>query len=168
MNILTLDTCKSTNLEARKILDSGFVLEPVVITARKQTQGKGRSGNWFSPEDCGIYMSVITSELEAADTRLIGNRLVNLLKEYFKLRVYRSGINDIGLAGRKLAGILCEYHTASNKVIVGVGLNTFRPSNNKIRKDLIKKAVWLNEFSAESLIDHRILVNMITEEIIKI
>jgi BirA family biotin operon repressor/biotin-[acetyl-CoA-carboxylase] ligase len=179
MNVIHLDTCKSTNSLAREVLDQA-PNQPLsigtVIVARKQTQGKGRSGTWFSPEDCGIYMSVITpwptpTENECMATvetctRAVGFRIMKLLQNYFHLNTYVQGINDIYLAGRKLAGILCEYHTASDKLIIGVGLNTFRPS--KVRKDLLRKAVWLNEYSCEALIDHSKLVTMIAEEMLKI
>lgn len=190
MNILQLGTCKSTNLEARKICDyefditphSGFMYLngkpwPNIIVSRKQTQGKGRSGNWFSPEDCGIYMSVIRDTrpnfkrnihlLKVDDwTQHIGISINKVITDYFQLSTYMAGVNDIYLANRKIAGILCEYHAASDKLIVGVGLNTFRPV--KIRKDLINKAVWLNDYAAEYLIDHKKLIDMISEEIIKI
>lgn len=183
MNIISLDSCKSTNSTARDILDNNINPVPdTIVVARKQTQGRGRSGTWFSPEDCGVYMSVIRDNFTVPTpcpccddaqyaiieqlTETLGNVINNLLIRYFHLQTRVMGINDIYLADRKLAGILCEYHAASNKLIVGMGLNTFRPS--KVRKDLLQSAVWLNEYSSEHLIDHAKLVSMIAEEIIKI
>lgn len=185
MNILQLDTCKSTNMVARDYLEGSLFSNkhPDVIVARKQTQGKGRSGTWFSPEDNGIYMSVIRPgswtkspgwnevlryQVEGTDslTKLFGMHIKELLADYFQLRLDLFGVNDIYLAGKKLAGILIEHHATSDKLIVGVGLNTFRPV--KIRKDLINKAVWLNDYAAEYLIEHKKLVSMIAEEIMKI
>lgn len=186
MRILEFDTVKSTNQTARTILDMDNIDRPGpipdVIVSRKQTQGKGRSGNWFSPEDCGIYMSVIKNNFmpkppcpccDDADhtpieqiTELIGDTVREVLEGVFYLNLKTYGINDIYLAGRKLAGILCEYHTASNKLIVGIGVNTFRPV--KIRKDLTKKIVFLNDYAAEYLIDHTKLIKMIAERVLTI
>jgi biotin-[acetyl-CoA-carboxylase] ligase BirA-like protein len=176
MKILELDTCKSTNLEAKRALEFKQLdyVCPDVIVARKQTQGKGRSGNWFSPEDCGIYMSVIrdTPKLPLTClpldliTQTIGLVIRDMLEQHFQLMVKLKPVNDIYLANKKLAGILCEYHPASDKLIVGIGLNTFKPS--KVRKDLVNKITYLNDWAAEHLIIHHQLVVRIAEEILKI
>jgi|SRR5579872_1639095 len=166
MQILELDTCKSTNLVARWLLDNNDYAD--VIATRKQTQGKGRSGNWFSPEDCGIYMSVIRSAHADPDvfTESVGIRLAMLLQKYFQLLIYKKGINDLYIDNKKLGGILCEYHAASDKLIIGLGLNTYKPT--KVRKDLLNSAVWLNEYASETRIIHKELVKMIAEEILSI
>jgi|SRR6185437_1233216 len=191
MNIVKYDSVSSTNIAARNWLDQDVPLfTPLVFVARKQTQGKGQQGNWFSPEDCGIYMSVIRPMYKPkpgcsccgdgnfTDVELIMEMIVN------KVRWAMSDVlcldlttrpsspnrprpgNDIYLNNRKVAGILCEYHANTDKLIIGIGINTFRPA--KVRKDLLQKAVWLNEYSAEHLISHDILVEKVAEGILSL
>jgi BirA family transcriptional regulator, biotin operon repressor / biotin---[acetyl-CoA-carboxylase] ligase len=188
MNTLHLEKCTSTNDVAKDILTNNINdVPPVLIIAEKQTKGRGRSGSWWSPEGAGLYMNVIRPVIENFPhqhseaiyqsyndpkvindftTINIGYALRNVLKRYFLLTVELKNINDIYLAGRKLAGILCEYHPDTEKLIIGIGVNLFRPT--KVTKLLQKSAVWLNEYAAECRIDKLKLAEIIAEEVLKL
>jgi len=139
---------------------------PLIITADKQTGGRGRNGRiWFSPEGCGLYAAFIVNLTEYHEfmTIWLGAGIVRELKKYTLLDIKQVGINDIYLDGRKLGGIICEVY--KGYLIVGIGLNRVRPS--KVRKDLEDKIVYLSEFSAEHLIGQGDLLQVLAEAIIK-
>jgi BirA family transcriptional regulator, biotin operon repressor / biotin---[acetyl-CoA-carboxylase] ligase len=161
-------TCTSTIDLAERAINQPNIADfiPQVITADKQTRGRGRTGaSWFSPEGCGLYVSFIVPVEEYHEflTMWIGAAIVRELKRYTHLDIRQAGINDLFLDNRKLGGIICEVY--KGYLIVGVGLNTFRPT--RVRKDLDKTAVWLNEFSNESLLSTGDLLQVLAEAIIK-
>jgi BirA family transcriptional regulator, biotin operon repressor / biotin---[acetyl-CoA-carboxylase] ligase len=161
-------TCTSTIDLAKRAIDQPHIADfiPMVITADKQTRGRGRKGDvWFSPEGCGIYAAFVVplTEYHEFMTMWIGSAIVRELKRYTHLDIKQIGINDLYLDNRKLGGILCEAY--KGYLIVGVGLNIFRPSDNKIRKDLLSTIVYLNEFGAEHLLDRPDLINVLAEAI---
>lgn len=159
--MIQYDLIDSTHEEAKRYIADGQ--EATTIVADRQTRGHGQGGkSWWSPEGMGLYISIIRpvpALPHESLTSLIGAKLVHTLRRYTLLQIHQQGINDIYLDGRKLGGILCEIY--NNRLIVSVGLNLFRP--NKVRKDLQRSAIWLNEFGAEHLIDGYKLVKMIEE-----
>ena len=57
-NLIMFDEIDSTNLEARRLIESG-INDDFVIVASKQNNGKGRTGsNWVS-EEGNLYLSII-------------------------------------------------------------------------------------------------------------
>lgn len=129
--IHSFNTVKSTNEIAHQLAEKGAP-EGTIITAEKQTLGKGRLGrSWHSPEKMGIYVSIILrpkfspdkapgisimSALAVAET-LISNKVQNVQIKW---------PNDVLLTGRKVSGVLTELSAEKNKinyVIVGIGVN---------------------------------------------
>lgn len=165
---MIIDCCDSTNAEAKRLIDLGSGGTAITsIIANKQTHGRGRLGKvWWSPADCGLYTSFVTkynnTEPELLTT-WIGHGIVTVLKKYTLLDIHQEGINDIYLDKRKLGGILCEIY--KGHLIVGVGLNLFRPA--KVRRDLEKTAIWLNEYASEYLIDRTKLVELIAGVVLR-
>lgn len=112
---------------------------PVLVSAVAQTAGRGRSGRvWQSPPG-GVWMS-LAWPLVAPAARyqpaplLAGLAVVESLEELLgpdaaALRI--KWPNDVLLAGRKVAGILCEMTSSDVKsaitgpelLIVGIGVN---------------------------------------------
>lgn len=157
--LLRYESIDSTHEEAKRQLQAS------VVVAQKQTKGHGQGDkSWWSPDGMGLYVSFIKPIPQVpheAITSLLGNQIVHLLRRYTLLNIHHHGINDIYLDNRKLGGILCEIY--DNRLIVSIGLNLFRP--NKVRKDLQRSAIWLNEFGAEHLIDGNKLIEMIERSI---
>jgi BirA family transcriptional regulator, biotin operon repressor / biotin---[acetyl-CoA-carboxylase] ligase len=191
MEILKLKKCTSTNDAAKQLLDFFSIDEvPTLIIADKQIQGRGRSGSWWSPEGYGLYMSVIRDMYEPkpgcsccgsgkfTDAELITEQITDKVRwtltavTQLSLSIQPSTPshpicgNDIYLADKKLVGILSEVHPATNKLIIGIGINLFRP--NKVRKDLLNKAVWLNEYGAEHRINKMEMAQDIAEDLLKL
>ena len=130
--IQVYDTLPSTNDLAKTLARQGAP-QGTVILAKNQTQGRGRMGRSFhSPENCGIYMSLIlrpncpASELMHL-TCAVAWAMCNAVEKATGLRPGIKWINDLVHQKRKLGGILTELgFDSQGKVsyaVIGIGLN---------------------------------------------
>lgn len=130
--IRVYDTLPSTNDLAKTLARQGAP-QGTVILAKNQTQGRGRMGRSFhSPENCGIYMSLIlrpncpASELMHL-TCAVAWAMCNAVEKATGLRPSIKWINDLVHQKRKLGGILTELgFDSQGKVsyaVIGIGLN---------------------------------------------
>lgn len=125
------DSIGSTSDAARALADSGAPHGTLVL-AEEQTAGRGRSGRaWSSPPGLGIWMSMVArpAELPAPGLLpiLVGLAAAKAVDAYVQPAAAQiKWPNDLQLAGRKFAGILCEgawEGDGPGAVIVGMGLN---------------------------------------------
>lgn len=131
-----LDTTESTNLVASRMAADGAP-HGTVIAADTQTHGRGRlARTWFSPRGVNLYMSVILrprvepacAPQAAIVTALAVVRALSKLHPPLQLGI--KWPNDVYLAQRKLAGILCELSAESDHVhylVIGLGMNVNLP-----------------------------------------
>ena len=108
----------STNVHA---LDLGR--RGLVVTARRQTGGRGRRGrHWVSPQDVNLYLSVTLGKPQTVYPILAGvavrEALSGLLQSDDPMIKWP---NDILCGRRKICGILCE--SRGRVTAVGIGLN---------------------------------------------
>lgn len=122
-----IEETESTMTDAKSLLLLGEGHGTVVV-AGYQRAGRGRFSHrkWESEPGDGLLMTVIISA-----SRLVGG--VSLLPSYCGLAVGRAiqsycgtyskikWPNDVLIAGRKVAGILCERK--DNMLLVGIGIN---------------------------------------------
>lgn len=101
------------------------------VAAAEQTAGRGRmTRTFFSPADCGLYLSFV-SEAGERFTRfgvLAALAVKELLYEYFRIPVAFKWPNDVLAEGKKIAGILPESIVTAageRKVVTGIGVNIF-------------------------------------------
>ena len=129
--ILVFDAIDSTNDLAKQYLESD-VAEGLVLIADSQTGGRGRMGrSWVSLQGVGIYLSVILKpQIQPSRvpqlTLLAGLATTLAVNEFTRQKARLKWPNDVLLNGKKLCGILCEYHSTQNReagVIVGIGIN---------------------------------------------
>ena len=128
-NILSYDEIDSTNAEAKRLLRgeySGDELYGVIVTARKQTAGRGRLGRSFaSPGGDSVYASFILKPPEhPAEQRITAFAAVAVCLAIEKTTSYKPGIkwiNDILVDGKKICGILAE--SVQGAVVLGIGIN---------------------------------------------
>ena len=136
--IRVYDTLPSTNDLAKTLARQGAP-QGTVILAKNQTQGRGRMGRSFhSPENCGIYMSLIlrpncpASELMHL-TCAVAWAMCNAVEKATGLRPGIKWINDLVHQKRKLGGILTELgFDSQGKVsyaVIGIGLNCLQQSD---------------------------------------
>ncbi len=127
---IDLETCASTNDEAARLAAEGAV-HGTVVTARRQTAGRGRGGHaWHSPDEDNLYMSaVLRPAVEPKHvppiTLAAGVAVHEAVNEY-GVRASLKWPNDVLVGREKLAGILTEMGTrqgATDHVILGIGVN---------------------------------------------
>jgi BirA family transcriptional regulator, biotin operon repressor / biotin---[acetyl-CoA-carboxylase] ligase len=117
----------STNTRARELAEAGAP-GGTVVTAREQTQGRGRQGRvWTAPQGKALLYSAI---LRPLDERHLLLPLSVPLAVCGAAEHLRPGAecavkwpNDVWLEGRKLAGILIEAKPQDGWAVTGVGLN---------------------------------------------
>jgi BirA family transcriptional regulator, biotin operon repressor / biotin---[acetyl-CoA-carboxylase] ligase len=124
----------STNDAARALAEAGE--ERVAVIAEAQTAGRGRHGRvWRSPPG-GLYLSAVARpRMPAERAGLVpiaaGLGVADLL-EQLGARPELRWPNDVFLAGRKVAGVLCESRVVVGGaglawVVIGVGMNVRTP-----------------------------------------
>lgn len=138
IKIEVLQTIDSTNNYLKqKALDGEG--ENYVVLALEQTAGKGTRGRSFSSVKGGVYLSIlIKPDLENFNPALITTAtavaVTDSILELFKLDTKIKWVNDVYLNNKKVCGILCESVLDSFNnpqfVIVGIGVNLFKPIND--------------------------------------
>ncbi len=130
------DRVDSTNLLCKKKAMEGAE-EGLVILAKSQSDGRGRMGrSFFSPEGCGLYMSVLLRPRLCTEdcTRLTALAAVAVCRAVAKHPCPAPKIkwvNDVYLEDKKLCGILTQAAATSSSrpdfMIVGIGINLILP-----------------------------------------
>ncbi len=151
MRIIELSECDSTN-EYLKRLDGE---EDTVVTALRQTAGKGTKGRSFSSADGGLYLSVMRfyESFPAANAfEIMINSCVAVCKtvEGFGIKPVIRWANDVLVNGRKICGTLIENTFAGANIrrsIVGMGINV----NNELPPELSQIAVSMREILGNRL-----------------
>ena len=124
--ILHFPVLDSTNEELRRRIDAGTSRCGLVVTADRQTSGRGRLGRtWVSPAG-NLHLSFARRidephHLTTAMTLVTGQAMAEALEAVTGERPGLKWPNDLLLAGRKVAGILVEGHDGWQ--IIGVGVN---------------------------------------------
>lgn len=99
-----------------------------VVSARRQTAGRGRTGkSWHSAADGGLYVSVVLrgfadAAAAAGLTLAAGLGVAEAVRRLGAAEVRLKWPNDVLLGERKVAGILSEW-LGEGTAVVGVGLN---------------------------------------------
>ena len=125
----------STNTDARALLAQFPAADTILITADRQSGGRGRQGKSFHSPEGGLYMTLVM-KTGAPLTSVVG--VTSCAAVAAARALAGQGIpcgikwvNDIFLNGAKLAGILVEsvnnYEAMrSEYVILGIGVNLAR------------------------------------------
>lgn len=104
---------------------------PLIVTASRQSGGKGTKGRGFSSESGGVYLSKLSfyENLSAKYAfRIMTNAAVAVCEtlRFYGLQPLIKWPNDVWVNGKKICGILIENVFAGNAVrssVVGIGLN---------------------------------------------
>ncbi|MDE5671208.1 MAG: biotin--[acetyl-CoA-carboxylase] ligase [Eubacterium sp.] len=124
----------STNTQAKRLLSSGEANGTLLVTAEKQTAGRGRQGKTFySPPHTGIYMSLIVhpnTMLQNAVTATTAAAVAvcRAIERLTDIRPQIKWVNDVYVNDKKICGILTEAVSdfelgIVTSVIVGIGIN---------------------------------------------
>ncbi len=124
--IIVLQNTASTNDVAAAYADNPEN-DGLVVFAEQQTAGRGRRGNrWFSQPGQSILCSVLVHRRSVSSEMLTIACAVAVTKAIGPIAGVWPMIkwpNDILLAGKKVAGILVELVSASDRVVIGIGIN---------------------------------------------
>ena len=159
LDILSFGEVDSTNNIIRKMAEDG-ANEGCTAIASCQTAGKGRLGkSFFSPEDTGIYMSILLRPtFKAENSGLITTAAaVAVCKALEALGTENPKIkwvNDIFVRSKKVCGILTEsslkHNGSFDYAVLGIGINVYSP-NNGFSEDLRNIAGFIFPEKQENL-----------------
>lgn len=150
MKIHHFETIGSTNDHLCQMAENGAP-EWTVVTAGRQTAGKGRGGRgWWSPKG-NLYMSVLLRP-EVSPRQLLRLPVIASLAFLSALGDQGSRLrikwpNDILLDGRKMAGILTESKSEGDKVlwtVIGFGINMVK-SGNRVPRELVDRMAFVDD-----------------------
>lgn len=143
MEIIRRECVGSTNDELKKMALQG-ARSGTVLTAVRQTGGRGRLGRSFESPPGGAYVSVLLTPSGVEGLTCAAAVAVRRAAEGFGADAEIKWPNDLVSGGRKLCGILTEMVTMGDKsfVIVGAGLNV-NQSGEDFSPELRDKAVSL-------------------------
>ncbi len=126
------ETVDSTSTDLLRRLRSGSQAGAIVAAAA-QEKGRGRMGrSWHSPATGNLYLSLAVEGPEPFERSLpflplaAGVAAAEALEQIAGVAPRLKWPNDVNLAGRKLAGILCEAPDLTRRpviVVVGLGMN---------------------------------------------
>ena len=121
----------STNVQAYQLALRGAG-EGEIVIAESQEKGRGRLGrHWFSPPFLNLYLSVILRpkippHQASLMTLMAAVATAEAIEKTSGLRAVIKWPNDLLMNGRKLAGLLNEVHSETDRihfVVLGIGVN---------------------------------------------
>ena len=168
-----LDTVDSTSTFLRKLYENGAKDKTVVI-ANEQTNGRGRRGkSFFSPANAGIYMSVLIKpdfqlDNPAKITTAAAVSVCRSIKKVLNLKPQIKWVNDIYINNKKVCGILTEAVSNPkslevNAIILGIGINIFKPDSDYPREISTIAAPILNKKTILDGIKERMVAEVLNE-----
>lgn len=130
MKILHFDEISSTNTFAKEKIKDG---ESLIVTASRQTGGRGTKGRSFSSNEGGVYLTKLTFYGDFPSKKaflIMASAAVAVCKtlEKFSLRPVIKWANDVFVRDKKICGILIENGFSGERVaysIVGIGINVY-------------------------------------------
>ena len=135
--LIKLNSVKSTNDEAIKLIKKNK-LSPCLITAKRQTRGRGTMGKKWISEKGNLFISLFfqinSKNMKANKFSVLNPRIIkNILAKYSKNKISIKWPNDLLIKKRKLGGILQEVIEYRDKkfLIIGIGVNTKISPKNK-------------------------------------
>ncbi len=138
--LIKLNSVKSTNDEAVKLIKKNKLF-PCIITAKKQTNGRGTMGKKWVSEKGNLFISMFfeigLKKIKPNKFSVLNPRIIkNVLAKYSKYKITIKWPNDLLVKKRKLCGILQEVieHNDKKFLIIGIGVNTkISPKNKNFR-----------------------------------
>jgi len=117
----------STQDKAKELAKKG--LSNIVVISDNQTKGRGRFRRKWHSNEGGLYISILLKPTNVQNIQYLtfaaAVAVVKSIKKISNLNTKIKWPNDVHYKGKKLCGILTEgTFGKSNRVVVGVGLNT--------------------------------------------
>ena len=140
----------STNDYAKEKRKEG---KDLIVTAKRQTGGKGTKGRSFSSETGGVYLTKLSfyEHFSAKDAfKIMARAAVSVCKtlKYYGLQPKIKWVNDVYVNDKKISGILIENVFSGANIsssVVGIGLNVY----NVLPDELKNIATTMQEVTGE-------------------
>lgn len=167
-NVVRYEEIDSTNVEARRRAQKG-AKEGLVVTADKQSAGRGRRGrSWDSPAGDNLYFSILLRPKLAPEkapmlTLVMAYSAAKVIRALENLEVCIKWPNDLVIGTQKICGILTEMHLCGSEiedVVVGIGINV---NETAFSEDIKDKATSLCLQKGESVNRERLLEGILSE-----
>ena len=163
--LVTYDTIRSTNEEAKRLAINGMEGD-IIVWAKKQTLGVGRRGRKWVSQKGNLYFSILLrpdcSVSKAMQLGFVVSlSIVQVLDDVLPkiAKVNCKWPNDILVGNRKISGILLESQLTPlgeiDWLIIGVGLNV-----KNFPKDVEFPATSLIEEGAKKTISAEIILKL--------
>lgn len=127
-----IEETDSTNTQLKMAAERN-IPEGTVLSAGRQTAGRGRSGHtWESPMGASVYTSLLLYPTQIPDDRLAlltplaALAVCDAIDNLTGLSAQIKWVNDVLLSGKKVCGILTERIVTDEgrvAVIIGIGIN---------------------------------------------
>ncbi len=163
---------KSTNIMAKEkaLHRAEEIDEGTLITAERQSAGKGRLGReWFSPVG-GIWLSIIlypklSPSYISRITLMTAVAVVKAIKICTQIESQIKWPNDILINEKKVCGILTEMSAELdmiNWVVVGVGINV-NIDHRKFPEDIQENTISLKEILGKEVLRVKLAQSFLRE-----
>ena len=159
------DEISSTNEYAKELRALG---QDAVVTADRQTGGRGTKGRSFSSNVGGVYVTKLTfyRDFPAREAfKIMAGAAVAVCEtlEFYGLHPVIKWVNDIYVNDKKICGILIENVFSGNTVsssIVGIGLNVCNILPNDLERIATTMSQALNKDVSVSEVRERLIENL--------
>lgn len=136
---LNVYPCVTSTNNVLRELASGGAPEGTAVVAARQSGGRGRKGrSFFSPEDTGVYVSLLLKpNIAPEDATLITTTAAVAVCEAVEALSGRKAeikwVNDVYVDGKKICGILTEgafdiENGQFTYAVLGTGINVYTPA----------------------------------------
>jgi BirA family transcriptional regulator, biotin operon repressor / biotin---[acetyl-CoA-carboxylase] ligase len=160
----------STNSMAYQLALQGAE-EGEVVVAETQKKGRGRLGRkWYSPPFTNLYLSVILRpeippQQASLMTLMAAVATAGAIQKFSGLQPMIKWPNDILLKNRKVAGLLNEIHSETDRihfVILGIGVN-LNMDEKMFSKEILSLATSLKRETGQSISRKAFLQTLLEE-----
>lgn len=167
MKWIQFDEIGSTNDYAK---DRRGAREDLIITAKRQTGGRGTKGRSFVSREGGVYLTTLRfyEDFSAKDAfKIMSGAAVAVCEtlRFYGINPMIKWANDIFVDGKKICGILIENTLSGGDIsssVVGVGLNV----NTTFDRDLVDIATSMYLASGKTFSVEEVTEKLI-EELVK-
>ena len=152
------ETLDSTNSTAYQLAMEG-AREGELVIAESQRKGRGRLGReWFSPPFLNVYLSVILRpkippQQASLITLMAAVATSDAIEKFSGLHPSIKWPNDILLGNRKVAGLLNEIHSETDRihfVVLGIGVN-LNVDTETMPEEIRKSATSVKEEAGQAV-----------------
>lgn len=128
--IFHLKEVTSTNDLALRMAEEGAP-EGLVVTAERQTRGRGKRGRRWESAGGGLWISIILRPSNPTSYAPIFNMMgavaaAEAIRQTSGLEACVRWPNDLFLRGKKVGGVLCEMKGSGRRIrylVMGIGIN---------------------------------------------